>query len=319
MSAVRKAKFDASNVSGAIARVIVNDNCDKSYDDNPSIIAIKEAMKQSEILGHPVVIRVQIDPETADWLLGENIENRRLSDPFLKKYQKDMKEGRWVENGDGIGVAKCGELNNGQHRLVSVIGTGVTIMTNVTVGLDRAARETNDIGLGRSLSNLLTMNGVPNATIIGHIAKMVIGLETTDTASRRSMRENSNPQIIARIAGDHAMAASAVFVRTVTVPKGIVSKPQLGFFHYVLGNINLQDAENFLRIMLAKSEIDENGVERGLVTGDPRLTAYQRLYEGQKDLKAHQRVEVVFRAWNAFREGRTITQIKLFGELPALV
>lgn len=275
---------------------------------------IEAAMARSAELGEPVVIRTLITPVTAAWLLGDNHDNRNLSEPTVIKYADDLVAGRWKENGDGFAISKCGGLNNGQHRNEACLKSGVSFYTNVTVGLERDARATNDIGLARTLSSLLAMDGVENHTIIGPMSKIIIGWETTNTAAKRPTRQNSIGRVRERISGDERMAEAAAFVRSLKVPKGFLSKPQVGFFHYVLNDHAPEQAEDFLRGLVTG---EEDG--RGLITDDPRRLMRERLIREHKELKLADRVELVFKAWNAWREGRVVRQYKIFGVLPDLV
>ena len=90
----------ACKVAAAPQPIIANDD-DASTDRGK--IEIKDAMKRSLELGEPVVIRTAISPETAGWLLGNNADNRNQSETKYFQYADDMRSGRWMENGDGIG------------------------------------------------------------------------------------------------------------------------------------------------------------------------------------------------------------------------
>ena len=281
------------------------------------VLEIMEAKQRSKALGEPVVIRTAISPETAGWLLINNDDNRNQSETKYFQYADDMRSGRWMENGDGIAVAKCDSLNNGQNRCRAVQISGVTIMTNVTVGLERAARETNDTGLPRTLSAILKMAGIINASIIGAMTRMLLGFEASGTLDKRPIRDISNTKIRERSLSDLDIIASAAYVRSIKCPTGLLSKPQVAFFHYVLMKHDPQNAEAFLTAFVTGLE---DG--RGLYANDPRHVGRMRIItdvlEGKKPSPA-ERGEIVFRSWNAWREGRTLTQIKVSRNLPNLV
>lgn len=278
------------------------------------LAAIKQAIELSKAIGEPVVIRARISPLTAAWLLGENDNNRVISEPKFIQYANDIAEGRWMENGDGIGIATCGSLNNGQHRCHGVMRAGVTITTNVTVGLTRESRATNDIGLPRSLSSLLAMDGVDNHSIIGIMAKLIIGWEETGTAAKRPTRESSPTRVREYIAKDPSIAESALFVRSLKFPKGFLSKPQVGFLHNILKKHDPIHAEDFVKALVTGNE---DG--RGLRVEDARNVIRMRLIADHKLLKHADRVELVFRAWNAWREDRVLANSRIMGNLPELI
>jgi len=303
----------------------VNDNVmnpsNEAVANDVGVKAIKAAFKLSKDTGEPVVIRTTVTPVTAAWLLRKNIKNRRVSEPTVIKYSDDMKNGRWVENGDGISVAICGALNNGQHRLVSVMRAGVEFKTNVTVGLTRKSRATNDIGLKRSISSVLGMNGVDNHTIVAPMVNLIMGWEETGTAAKRPTRENSDTKIQERVEGDKQIEEAATYARKHRAKaRGVLSAPQMGFLHFVLKNHASNEAEAFLTPVATGMEpSDDEGNTRGLCTSDCRYVLRERLIRDNKHLKHSDRVELVFRAWNAWREGRSISRYMINGNIPELV
>jgi hypothetical protein len=281
---------------------------------DPGILAIKEAIERSRECGEPVVIRVAISPVAAAWLLGMNVSNRMLSEPKVIQHSNDMKEGRWVENGDGLAVSKCLALNNGQHRCYAIISSGVTVTTNITVGLTRESRATNDIGLPRSMSNLLAMEGVPEPAIIGPMTKLIIGWETGGNAATRPARESSVPRIQERIDRDPAVIESAVFTKGVKAQaRGMLSNGQIGFLHYMLKKHCPEQADRFMTAMATGTE---DG--RGLDLTDPRYVARDRLIRDSKNLDNTARVELVYRCWNLWRKGRTVAKYMLTATIPEL-
>ena len=275
--------------------------------------AIAAAMEKSRHAGHPVVLRAPISPITARWLLYANECNRNFSETKAIQYSSDAAHGRWVENGDGMSIATTGALNNGQHRCAGVIHSDSTIMTNVTVGVTRESRTTNDIGLPRTLSNVLTMDGVQNPTIVGAMTRLIIGWEDTGTAAIRPARENSCPRIQRRIASDPGIARAAQFTKAYrTQSRGVLSVSQLGFLHYVMTR-HSPDAERFLAAVATGTE-----AKRGLDADDPRYILRSRLQRDVKRLGNAERVELVFKTWNAWRTGGPATRISINGTIPAL-
>lgn len=278
---------------------------------DPGYIAITEAMERSAASGAPIPIRTAISPVTSRWLLAGNEGNRTFSETSAMKYSKDMSAGRWPENGDGFSIAKTGELNNGQHRLVAIIHSGVTIMTNVTVGLSRASRSTNDIGLGRTLANVLTMEGVDNASAAAASTRLIIGWEESNSTAIRPARETTNLQVQERIETDPAIMESVRYSVSTKRARGILSPSQVGFIHYVLSKKS-PDALRFMNALMTGAD-----GERGLDVTDVRYIARERLNKDSRILKAQERIEIVFRAWNLWRKGETVTKFMITGRTPA--
>lgn len=325
ISAARRAKkVQVKNV------IVANDDLPNDYIEikDRGIREIKDAIARSEELGEPVALRTQISPATASWLLGMNPENRKTSENMGIKYADDMRNGRWQENGAGLAISTCLALNDGQHRCMAVEETGVTIMITVTVGLTRESRMTLDSGLKRTLSNKLDMQGYQDHGLLGAMTKMIIGLEANRDASRRSLRESSDPLICERIDNDYAIIQSAKFVRSLKITKGFLSKQQIGFFHYVLSRIDNNAADIFLQGLIMKIDTTKPAricartkkpIYEAIMTNDPRSLANARLTDAKIkriNITHAERVEIVFRAWNAWREGRTMSQLKVLGTIP---
>lgn len=274
---------------------------------------IMETIEKSKMSGHPEVVRTHISPVTAAWLLARNDSNRTVSEPTVIKYSDDMTNDRWMENGGGVSLSICGYLNNGQHRCFAVKRSGMTVTMNVTVGLTRESRATNDIGNPRTISAILAMAGVENSSLVGPMAKMIMGWEITKTPARRKIRENSMTSIQDYIEKDPSIGKSAAFVRTLKVPKAFMSKPQIGFFHNILTKHNPDKSEAFLRAL-----VTGNDSGMGLMMNDPRMVARERLVQDNKILNHAERMELVFRAWNAWIQGRELTQTRVKHVIPEL-
>ena len=103
-----------------------------------------------------------ITPERAAELLEGNRGNRPLRPSAINRYAKDMKEGRWILNGEAIMVADDGSLINGQNRLSAIVLAGVPIETVLVTGLNGSAMDTIDLGVGRTLSDALHWKDVKN-------------------------------------------------------------------------------------------------------------------------------------------------------------
>lgn len=62
-----------------------------------------------------------ITPEIAKTMLGENVNNRRISRDNVNLFAREIRNGEWRFNGEAIKFGKDGRLLDGQHRLLAVI------------------------------------------------------------------------------------------------------------------------------------------------------------------------------------------------------
>ncbi len=101
---------------------------------------------------------VRFTPAIAKRLLKMNVANRDVKIRGAKQIVEDQKTGSWNnENPDPIVIDCDGRLQNGQHRLLGVVETGVPIVALVVLGVSPSVMETLDTGTGRSLKDTLTI------------------------------------------------------------------------------------------------------------------------------------------------------------------
>ena len=60
-----------------------------------------------------------ITPDIAKTMLGENVNNRRISHDNVNMFAREMRNGEWRFNGEAIKFSKDGRLLDGQHRLLA--------------------------------------------------------------------------------------------------------------------------------------------------------------------------------------------------------
>lgn len=109
--------------------------------------------------GQEVVSRVEmIGPERAKQLLAANTGNRRIRTSHWKKLAARMAAGEWRLTHQGVAVADDGELLDGQHRLIAIVDSGVTVPMMIAEGLSHDSFEWMDVGAFRSMSDRTGMS-----------------------------------------------------------------------------------------------------------------------------------------------------------------
>lgn len=117
---------------------------------------------------------ITLTPAHAQELLDTMGANRRIADYYVAQMASDIREGRWVDNGETIKTDHRGRLIDGQHRCAAVVRAGVAIPAILVGNLSERAQGTVDIGRTRTASNTLQIQGVSSAYQVAAIAKMVI-------------------------------------------------------------------------------------------------------------------------------------------------
>ena len=101
-----------------------------------------------------------ITPDMAKEILAKNTKNRRVNKNIVKRYARDMVEGRWKFNGASVLISDEGELIDGQHRLLACIRSGVTFPAYIVRGLEENVRVTVDSGRKRSAGDAIQLGGL---------------------------------------------------------------------------------------------------------------------------------------------------------------
>lgn len=116
----------------------------------------------------------KISPGVAEQYLAKNMRNRNISKKRVYAYSDDMKNGRWKLNPQPIVFSKSGELIDGQHRLEAIINSGCTIEMVVMRGAPDESRDIIDSGKPRSVSDVLSIDGMGWATNVAATAKKIV-------------------------------------------------------------------------------------------------------------------------------------------------
>lgn len=252
---------------------------------------------------------IVVSPGLANVILGNNPDNRNLRAAKIAQFSADMRAGRWTLNGEPIIVAKSGELNDGQHRLTAIIEANVSLPLIFQFGIDRDTRTTVDQGSARTAADYLGMEGTDNAAVCAGIARLVIAYERSGGQDVAQTKYVTNAEVLARVREDAEIGASARYAMMQRKhTKQFCAPSALGAAHYLLRQENKADADVFM---------DQVCVGESLRKNDPAFAVRERLWTTTK--YAGQKLEVIFRGWNAYRAGRPLKLAKVNGNLPALV
>lgn len=104
----------------------------------------------------------KLSPTDAREMLERNTHNRPVNEGDVIKWAAEMEAGLWTLNGEPIIVGESGRLLDGQHRLLALAmqPEGTLIEFLVIVGIPDEAQKTMDQGRARSLSDVLTLDGL---------------------------------------------------------------------------------------------------------------------------------------------------------------
>lgn len=211
-----------------------------------------------------------ITPEIAKTMLGENVNNRRISRDNVNLFAREIRNGEWRFNGEAIKFGKDGRLLDGQHRLLAVIAADKPLTTLVIRGLEDETQQTMDSGKTRTLGDVLTLRGEKNSTQLASLARAVyladqLGME----AAAQNDLKPTRGEIISFIDTDAANR----------------------FFMSLASGANLQADDP---ILILRNTLMAQPHKAGRSTRDNRVRI----------------AALTIKAWNKWRKGKPLRQLK---------
>ena len=160
-------------------------------------VVIEKKGAPATALGGIRTVWMTIDPADAKKWLENNFVNRPVWDDVVLAYARDMFNGLWVSTHQGIAFNDKDALIDGQHRLLAIVLSGVTIRMMVTFGLpsmiegrEMTTMDAVDRGRTRSVADQLTIqHGIKNGRITASICASLAGLCCTERTRRLSVGE----------------------------------------------------------------------------------------------------------------------------------
>lgn len=252
-----------------------------------------------------------ITPTVASVMLERNPVNRPLSKQNTLHLTSDVANGKFIFNGQSIVFSSSGILNDGQHRLSAVVATGKSIETVVVFGAPEEARFFTDLGKSKTASNLLHMKGRRYTHALAAAINYYLQWQQAGFIAYGGGSQVPSKADILK-AADELRGFDASVEFTCDSMKTIRSHAVVAFCHFVFKKRSgSENADVFI------SRLIEGDDPR---RGNPIHYCRNRLLGMDRGYTANNRIEVIFKCWNAWRLGATIdSHLKLTGgKLPKL-
>jgi hypothetical protein len=257
---------------------------------------------------NPIAEVVTLTPVLASLLLERNSANRPISKTGKSEIKQDIANGRFIFNGESIIVSDTGILNDGQHRCINVLETGVSIQTVIVFGPKEETRFSVDSGRSKTVSNYLAMKGRKYTIILGAAVGYILQWKERGFVGGDYQRPSK--QAILQ-ASDQLRGIDASVEFTSPAMKSVGSHAVLAFCHYIFSKASSRENADHFMTKLMEGD--------GLKKGDPILYCRNRLLSMGRGPHAGVRAELVVKCWNAWRSGHTIDHFKMSGgKLPKL-
>jgi hypothetical protein len=261
---------------------------------------------------------IQLTPELAEQLLkadaaarkltkiDENKRNRKLKTRYVSKLVKALMRGEWKLNGTTICVSRSGLLLDGQHRCTAVVASGITILIILVTGLDDDVFATIDRGMGRSTSDVMSIQGEANSSALASITRRLhIYLQSGNPYHGNPDHHPTATQQLDLVKANPGLRDSASWVASARWVHKYMQPSLAGFCHFVFTSKDAQAARTFFAQL-------ESGI--GLDAGSPVLLLRNRLidsYSSKEKLSTTYLAGLVFKAFRLHRDGATIKYLRI--------
>jgi hypothetical protein len=273
-------------------------------------LARKKEMSMAELLDVNVEI-VYMTPELAAELLELNTRNRKLKPTRVDSLVRELQDGEWRFNGDAVRVSNDARLLDGQHRLEAVVQSGITAPMLLIEGIQEDAQATIDAGLMRTYADHLRINGEERANRLAGIVRLYAAY----LQSKGKDRWNENKFRLSIGALDRVLEKNPKLRQSAENAVSLYKNGKVpiqesvgGVADYVLHRIDGPDAQFFFERLSTGTKLYESGPTQPIL----KLREY---IMSPRDTVEHRRAYVnlgaVFKAWNAYREGRTVSNVAL--------
>lgn len=255
---------------------------------------------------------IDITPAQAETILDAmNPDNRKRSKGHVTKLANAMLNNEWTSTGETIKFDRLGNLKDGQHRLSAVVQSGLTIRFEVRFGLSPDVFRFLDQGRTRKPSDILGIEGYDYPLVLSAACRFIHVLESGSTTFDSGSRGSTNNSVV-EFVEEHPEVMNSVRFAVHLHSRGagrVMSAPRLAAFHYLFSKRHTEHANDFIERLTTGVAYHD---------GDPVLTLRNRFLQsklGATKMSPQAEVAFVIRAWNAYRKGETLTQLRFTGPL----
>lgn len=256
------------------------------------------SMRAAKRTYEPEVLIEEITPEFANQILARNTQNRHIRERHVEALARDMENGLWRMSGEAIKIAKDGTVLDGQHRLLAIVESGVTITTPVVYNLDLEDQIVMDSGRSRTFGDVLKIRGEAYSREKAALVRKIILWE------RGSLRSNTleitRQEMLDVFLSERDEIDEACIVAARGSKPMNVSRSVLSLAAYLLYKVDATDAEFFFDRCIDGQDLHEGSPIYAL-----RRALQNRAYLNST-IAGYTIMGLIIKAWNAWREGREI-------------
>lgn len=118
--------------------------------------------------------QILMTPAHAQMLLTKNFNNRRIKVALVAKLKNDILNDNWHLTHQAIAVDVNGNVIDGQHRLTAIVSAQKSVPVMLAVDCDPESMIAVDTGAVRSAGDVLTLEGIKNASIKAAVIRIYL-------------------------------------------------------------------------------------------------------------------------------------------------
>jgi hypothetical protein len=263
------------------------------------------AVQYSPVKSDVIEEWIDLTPELAKSYLIHNVNNRSVREGHMEALARDMAAGRWRVTGDSIKFDTNNELVDGQHRLLAVVKSNVTIRVLLVLGVEPDVRPVIDGQATRSAGDVLAIRsgGEKNISTLAAAARIALARENGSWATVGNTRSQvfSNVEIVDWL-DQHPLMQQAVDLAVSTSRFIFVPTSAWAYCLYLFWQIDEKATKQFAADLAA---LHTDG------SGDPRHTMiymFQRARADRRRINRADSIYYIIRAWNAWRQGERLSK-----------
>jgi hypothetical protein len=245
-----------------------------------------------------------LHPKTAAyWLREHNTHNRGLRHGGVGALAVDIATGGWDVNGDTIRFDTDLVMFDGQHRAEAVVAAGIPVPIILVTGLEPVAQDTTDTGIKRTFADVLRLAGETDVNNIASVTAAVCRWKT-GTIRGAGGRNNLSVRVLQKVLRDNPDIRDAVHVARSLRVHVAAQNSVSGLASWLFHNIDAADHDFFFDKLASGADLTENS---------PILRLRKRLLSNvgaKAQLPKTEVLALFIKAWNHFRDGNEVTQLK---------
>ena len=243
-----------------------------------------------------------ITPDVARALLVQNTKNRTLRRTRIELYSRDMY--RWALNGETITFEPDGTIVDGQHRLEACVASDRPFETYIIGDISGLTRSTVGSGLTRTYGDVLGFEQEPDGRTLASVLSLCWKIEYNGTLNTGAGYPYPTHTDLSEYLERNPNIRASLSVATRASKDPGCPKSVAGGLHYLMACHSPLQADLFWEQVI-------EGLD--LHPGDPAHLLRRAILGQANRTRRADTIDVTvwaIKAWNAYREGRTIKNLR---------